>query len=371
MDFTLTAEQDELGGLSRQILTDRVTPDRLRELEAGDVRFDPGLWSALAAAGVLSAALPEPAGGAGLGLLEQCSVLIEIGRTVAPVPYLPSVVLGAACVAIFGSPAQQQRWAAPAARGELILAAALAEDDNEDVRVPATTAHKSEGGWQLTGAKTTVLAGTIAELLLVPASTPDGPAVFLVVPDDPGVTVTPQEVTGGDGTALVELARARVPGDRVLGSIAAGSEIVDWLVARATVGLCAHQLGVTERALELTAAYARSREQFGKPIGSFQAVSQRLADGYIDIEGIRLTLWQAAWRLAEGLPADTEIATAKFWAAEAGHRVAHTAVHVHGGVGIDLDGDVHRYFTAAKHNEFALGGATAQLRRIGAALASS
>ncbi len=128
---------------------------------------------------------------------------------------------------------------------------------------------------------------------------------------------------------------------------------------------------MTERALELTAAYARSREQFGKPIGSFQAVSQRLADAYIDIEGIRLTLWQAAWRLAEGLPSDTEIATAKFWAAEAGHRVAHTAVHVHGGVGIDMDGDVHRYFVAAKHNEFALGGATAQLRRIGVALASS
>ncbi len=137
------------------------------------------------------------------------------------------------------------------------------------------------------------------------------------------------------------------------------------------MGLCALQLGVSERALELTAAYARSREQFGKPIGSFQAVSQRLADAYIDIEGIRLTLWQAAWRMSEQLPCEIEIATAKFWAAEGGHRVAHTAVHVHGGVGIDTDGEVHRYFVAAKHNEFALGGATAQLRRIGAALASA
>jgi 3-oxocholest-4-en-26-oyl-CoA dehydrogenase beta subunit len=204
----------------------------------------------------------------------------------------------------------------------------------------------------------------------VPASTPDGPAVFAVAPTDPGVLVRPQQVTGGDATALVELSRATVGDDRLLGDVGAGREIISWLVARATIGLCALQLGVTERALELTAAYARSREQFGKPIGSFQAVSQRLADGYIDVEGIRLSLWQAAWLLAAGQPGETEVATAKFWAAEAGHRVAHTAVHVHGGVGIDLEGDVHRYFVAAKHNEFALGGATAQLRRIGAMLAS-
>jgi 3-oxocholest-4-en-26-oyl-CoA dehydrogenase beta subunit len=370
MDFTLTLAQDELSALSRQILTDRVTSERLREIEAAGTRFDASLWADLAKAGVLSAALPETLGGAGLGLLEQCSVLVEIGRTVAPVPYLPSIVLGASALAAFGTPDQQERWAAPAARGELILAAALAEDEGEDARAPAAMALQAAGGWQLTGAKTTVLAGTIASLLLVPASTPSGPAVFLVAPDDPGVTVRPQQVTGGDATALIELRSAIVPDDRVLGGIAAGRELSGWLVARATIGLCALQLGVTERALELTAAYARTREQFGKPIGSFQAVSQRLADAYIDIEGIRLTLWQAAWRLAEGLPSDTEIATAKFWAADAGHRVAHTAVHVHGGVGIDLDGDVHRYFVAAKHNEFALGGATAQLRRIGAALAS-
>jgi 3-oxocholest-4-en-26-oyl-CoA dehydrogenase beta subunit len=370
MDFTLTSVQDDLAGLSRQILADRVTQERLREIESRETRFDASLWAELAKAGVLSAALPEAVGGAGLGLLEQCSVLIEMGRAVAPVPYLASIVLGASALAEFGSPDQQERWAGPAARGEVILAAALADDHSDDLRVPATSAHQSDGGWQLTGAKTTVLAGVIADLLLVPASTPAGVAVFLVAPGDPGVTVRPQQVTGGDGTALVELTRALVPDDRVLGGIAAGRDIIDWLVARATVGLCALQLGVSERALELTAAYARSREQFGKPIGSFQAVSQRLADGYIDVEGIRLTLWQAAWRLAEGLPSETEVATAKFWAADAGHRVAHTAVHVHGGVGIDTDGDVHRYFVAAKHNEFALGGATAQLRRIGAALAA-
>ena len=157
--------------------------------------------------------------------------------------------------------------------------------------------------------------------------------------------------------------------DRVLGG-AVGAGVADWLVARATVGLCAMQSGVIERALELTAEYAKSRVAFGRPIGSFQAVTQRLADAFVDVEAVRLTMWQAAWLLAAG-PArpDVAVATAKFWAADAGHRVAHTAVHVHGGMGIDVTYPVHRYFVAAKRNEFALGGATAQLRRIGGALA--
>lgn len=135
------------------------------------------------------------------------------------------------------------------------------------------------------------------------------------------------------------------------------------LLLRATVGVCAQQLGVLERALEMTVTYASERVQFGRPIGTFQAVAQRIADAYIDVEAVRLTMWQAAWSLD---PAD--ISVAKFWAADAGHRVAHTAVHVHGGVGIDLDSPVHRYFVMAKRLEFSLGHATDQLRRLGSLL---
>ena len=146
MDFTRTSAQDELGGLSRQILTDRVTPEQLREIERSGTGFDGALWSELAKAGILSAALPEAAGGVGLGLLEQCSVLLEVGRTVAPVPYLPTIVLGASALAEFGTAEQRQRWAEPAGRGEAILTAALAEDGSEDPRRPASTAYESDGG---------------------------------------------------------------------------------------------------------------------------------------------------------------------------------------------------------------------------------
>jgi acyl-CoA dehydrogenase len=375
MDFTLNEAERELADLTRKILTGRLTPERMRAVEAGD-GFDRALWADLAGAGILSAALPEPLDGAGLGLLAQCCVLAELGRAVAPVPYLASIVLGASALARFGTPQQQDRWAAPAGRGEIILTAALAEEDGDDPRAPSVSAERMKGegaggaGWRLSGVKTTVFAAAQAGLMLVPAATPPDVTVFLVDPAGDGVTVQPQRITGGTAGRVV-LDGVRVPAGRVLGSPGQGREITGWLLAHATVALCALQLGVVERALEMTAEYARNRVQFGKPIGGFQAVAQRLADGYIDVEAVRLTMWQAAWQLAAGQPSETAIATAKFWAADAGHRVAHTAVHVHGGVGIDLDYPLHRYFLAAKQGEFALGGATTQLRRIGTALASS
>ena len=378
MDFLPNEAQQELSALSRRILTQRVTPQRLSEVEAAGDRFDPALWADLASAGILAAALPDSLGGAGLGLLEQCSVLAEIGRTVAPAPYLASIVLGAGALAQFGTPEQQHQWAGPAGRGELILTAALSEEDGDDPRAPAASAERMKGdgeggmgrwagggGWLLSGVKTAVLAAPRAGLMLVPAATPHGVTVFLVAPTDDGVTVQRQEITDGDSAARLVLAGVALPDDRVLGRPEAGAEITDWLVSRGTVGLCALQLGVVERALELTSQYAQSRVQFGRPIGSFQAVAQRLADAYIDVEAVRLTMWQAAWRLSAGLPSDTAIATAKFWAADAGHRVAHTAVHVHGGMGIDTSYPLHRYFVAAKRAEFTLGGATAQLLRLG------
>jgi acyl-CoA dehydrogenase len=365
MDFGQTESQRELAALARQILTDHVTPTRLREVDQSGVHVDRDLWQRLVSAGVVGAALPERIGGGGLDLLEMCSVLIELGRVVAPVPYLGHVV-GTAAVGWFGTDEQRDEFARPAVAGELLLTLALAEDLGTP-EAPTTRAVPVEGGWQLTGSKAVVPAGTVADVFVVPARTDAGVGVFIVRRDDEGVGVTPQRLTDGDAGATLDLAGVRLPAGRLV----PGADTAHWIVARATIGTCAHQAGVLERALELTAEYARTREQFGRPIGSFQAVAQRLADAYIDVEAVRLTMWEAAWRAAQPLPCPTEIATAKFWAAEAGHRVAHTAVHVHGGMGIDVDGPLHRYFVAAKLNEFSLGGATAQLRAIGAELAAT
>jgi alkylation response protein AidB-like acyl-CoA dehydrogenase len=363
MDFTTTEAADDLGGLVRTITESVCTPEHQRELDKLDQRFDRDLWPKLIDADVLSAAAPESLGGGGFGVLEQVAVLVALGRQLAAVPYLESVVLGAGALAKFGPDALQQEWGTRAITGEKIITPALDGDMGEGpVRATA-----SGNGYRLTGTRTQIGYGPVADAFLVPAETDSGVKVFLVTAGDDGVSVESLKTTGHGSVGHLELHGVEVNADRVIG----GDEVVGWLTTHGTLGRSAFQLGVLERALELTAEYAREREQFDRPIGSFQAVSSRLADGYIDVKGLRLTLTQAAWRLSEDLPADIEVSSAAFWAADAGHRGAHTTVHVHGGVGIDLDHPVHRYFLAAKQAEFAVGGATGQLLRIGRELADT
>ncbi|NNH73549.1 acyl-CoA/acyl-ACP dehydrogenase [Nocardia uniformis] len=373
MDFTLTEAQQDLARLTAEVTGKLVTADRLRALDkntdaAGDttVRFDESLWKSLAETGVLAATLPETVGGSGFGALEQSSILRELGKSVAAVPYLWSIVLGANALARFGSDTQRE-LAAQAATGESILTVALSEERNWEPAEPVTTADEN-GAWRLSGIKIAVPYARQASRILVPATVSGVAAVFLVDPAEPTVHIADQLVTDRSPEAEVELAGAPA---ELVGTLDQGPEILTWLLEHAWFGLAAQQLGTVERGLELVADYAREREQFNRKIGSFQAVAQRLADAYIDVQGVRLAVQQAAWLLSENLPAAAEIHTAKFWAADAGHRIAHTVVHVHGGVGIDRDHIVNQYFTAAKHNEFALGGASDHLRALGGLLADA
>lgn len=363
MDFTTTEAATDLGGLVRDITEAVCTPDHQRDLDTLDERFDRDLWAKLADADILSTAAPESLGGSGFGVLEETAVLVALGRQIAAVPYLESVVLAAGALEKFGSEELQQQWAVPAVTGSKILTVAL---EGEMGQGPVR-AQSSGGGHTLTGTRALVGYAPVADAFLVPAETESGVKVFLVAADDAGVSITSLNTTGHGSVGHLELHGAIADASRVVGD----GEVVESLATRGALGHSAFQLGVLERALELTAAYAREREQFDRPIGSFQAVGQRLADGYIDIKGLRLTVTQAAWRLSEGLPADLEVGTAAFWAAEAGHRVAHTTVHVHGGVGIDMDHPVHRYFLAAKQTEFAVGSATGALLGIGRELAAT
>ena len=331
MDFLFTPEQDEAAELAAQILADKTTNERLKEVEAGGDRFDRELW----------ATLGDAFDWTELDLVMLARVLVECGKRVAPVP----LAVHAACITVLGD----------AVDPSSLYAAAVAE---ERAHLPASPTVTADADGVLTGTKTLVRAGMAADALLVTATGPDGPGVYLVDATADGVERAAQKTSDGDVAALVTLTNAA--GTRIGGADTA-TRLGQLLVALSA----AEQLGVTEGALALTAAYARTREQFGRPIGTFQAVSQRLADGFIDVLGQRLTLWQAIWRLQEGLPAETEVATAKLWAADAGHRIAHTTVHVHGGVGIDLDGVAHRYFTSGKRFEFLFGGATEQALAIG------
>ncbi|WP_336086592.1 acyl-CoA dehydrogenase family protein [Nocardia sp. SSK8] len=363
MDFTPTEAQLDLARLTGEICAKLVTADRLRELDTAG-RFDEQLWKALADAGVLAAALPEDLGGSDFGALEQTAILRELGKAAAAVPALWSVVVTADALARFGD-ADQRALAARAGTGEIVLTAALAEPLRATTDAPGIVATEGDG-WTVTGTATTVPFADRAARILVPATVSGQPAVFVVDPEHASVTRTAQQVVDLAPEFLVEFADTPA---RLLGTLDTGAEVLTRLREHAWLGLSALQLGTLERALELTAEHTRTREQFGKPLGSFQAVAQRLSDAYIEIGGLRLAVTQAAWRITEGLPATEAVHIAKFWAAEAGHKVAHTVIHVHGGLGIDRDHIVHNYFTAAKHHEFALGGATPHLLALGAELA--
>jgi alkylation response protein AidB-like acyl-CoA dehydrogenase len=364
MDFAYTPEQEELRALAGQVLADHATPQRVAAVEATEERIDRDLWAALAGAGLLGVAVPEADGGGGLGIVELSILLEEVGRAVAPVPVYATLVLGALPIAELGSPEQRERYLPAVVRGELLLSGALTEPRNPDPLAPATRAAAGQGGWRLEGVELGVPVADAAAAMVVAAATDEGPRLFLVDPRGAGVGLERQEVTNHEARFLVSLDGA--PGEPL-----GGPGALAWLVRRATVALCAMQVGVTERALRMTAEYTSSREQFGRPLSAFQAVSQRAANAYVDVEGIRLTSQAATWLLAEGRDADAAIAVAKFWAAEAGQRVVHAAQHLHGGVGVDLSYPLHRSFLWAKTLELELGGATHQLLRLGDMLAAS
>ena len=383
MDFEFDEDQAALSELAGRILSERSTPERLKEIEAeasaGGDGVDRKLWSDLAEAGLLAAPLPEESGGAGMGLAGAGVVLEEVGRRAAAVPYLETV-LSALAVERFGSEAVRESLPAMAA-GSLIVTPALTEAQG-DLRFPVATASPDTdaggaSGWKLDGEKICVPAGMAADAFLVPVMFPDRSTGVVFVPaGTAGLTRVRQDATAGRPEALVRLSGARVAGDAVLGSDSSGGgsereEVLDWLVDRVTAALALLVAGALDEALRMTAAYVKERKQFDRPLATFQAVGQRAADAYIDAMGVRLTAWQAVWRLSVGLPASDEVTIAKYWASEAGQRVVHTCQHLHGGIGMDRDYPVHRYFLLAKQVDLALGGAAPQLADLGKRIAAA
>jgi acyl-CoA dehydrogenase len=349
MDFSLTADQEALRDLTHQMLADRCRPEHLKAVAATESAVDLDLWRTMAASGLVGVGLPETVGGGGLGFLEVCIVLEEVARAAAPVPAFAVMALAAPALAQFGG----DRHLDGVAAGERVVTAALHEPAG-DVRRPGTRA----AAGRVTGEKVCVASGPLADTFVVSAV--DG--LHVVAADAAGVTVERQDTTSG-------IPEARVSFDDAPAVALAGPEALDWLLDRASAAQCVMMAGICDAAVRLTADYAKERVQFERPIATFQAVGQRVADARIDSEGVRLTAWQAAWRLAAGLPAAEQVAAAKFWAAEGGQRVVHAAQHVHGGVGVDRDYPLHRYFLAAKQLELDLGGAAASLVRLGRMLA--
>ncbi|MAT93419.1 MAG: acyl-CoA dehydrogenase [Halioglobus sp.] len=371
MNFEFSDDQKAIRDLAQQIFSDRATDDFLLQFSRTDETYDEELWRTLAQQGLLGIAVPEALGGSGLGLVELCLVLEEQGRRVAPVPLYASLVLGALPLAEFGSEQQQQRYLQPLVAGELKLSAAVAEVAMNAALAPQLQARREGEHWVLDGERAVVPDGAVADALLVPATDDAGQVSFFVVERaQPGVSVTPLPIgLSGERAANVSFAGVTLGDDALLGAAGQGEEILEWLVARANVGHCALQVGVTEEAMKRTAAYVSERKQFGIPLGSFQALAMRMADSYIDVEAIRSTYWLALWRLSEGLDARAEVRAAKWWACDAAHRVVSTSQHLHGGMGADVEYPIHRFFLLAKQISYSLGNASQQLEQLGRLLA--
>lgn len=366
MDFTFSDSENEIAQLARTILDDLATNELLRAHENSGNPHDAALWAALAKADLLGLAIPEADGGSGLGFLSLCRFLQEIGRAVAPVPAYSTLVLGAMVLGEFGD-ADQRAILPEVAAGRAILTAALHEADSSDPLAPTTSV---DANGAFTGVKLLVPSGTEADRILVPARAADGSiALGWFSPSGGGVKATAQRESDGLAAASLELTNA-TPIAR-LDSNGNGAEILRWLVERAIVARCMMMVGVTERALEMTGAYGRERVQFERPIGSFQAFHQRAADAYIHIESMRLTTWEAAWRIAEGKDATSQVTVAKYCAAEGGAFASFACQHLHGGIGIDVDYPLHRYFKWAIQLEHEFGSARHQLTKLGRAIAAN
>ena len=368
MDFALSDEQVEIRDLAARLLTDTVTQERLREIEASaEPGFDRKLWSALAEAGLLGVTIPEENGGLGLGWLDAAQVLEQVGRTVAPVPLIPMLpavtVLSrhAAKVDVVASLLSE------VASGAKVVTIALVETLG-DPYAPSTTARRDGDGWVLEGEKICVPVGTYADAFLVSAQISDSEAgVFLVPAAASGLSREEQPTITYAPESTLTLSGVRVSDEALIGS--ADGSILAELIELAQAAIFTAQVGVSAEAVRLTAEYTRTREQFGHSIALFQAVGQRAADAFIDTQAIRLTALQANWQLAEQIPAEREVAVAKYFAAEAGQRVARASQHLHGGMGADREYPLHRYYVWAKHLELSLGSGTRQLTRLGQLLA--
>ena len=365
MDFRFDETQQAIIDLAERVLGDHSGHEHLRHLErSGGPRIDRDLWSRLAEVGVLSAFLPERHGGAGLDLSALGGVLEVVGRTAAAVPLWETLGLAVLPVAEFAPADLAAEVLGAVGRGEMVLSAGWHEDGAQPL-LPTTIAARVDDGWQVTGTKVCVPAGAVADAVVVPAAVEEGSVgLFLVRTDGEGVGVEPLRTTFGDPQAALLLANAPA---RLVGE---GIASLRWAYERAVATECALAVGVCAEALRLTAEYTTERRQFDVPIASFQAVAHRAADAYMDTEAVRLTTRQALWRLGAGLDAAAAVATAKFWAAWGGQRVVHTAQHLHGGVGVDRDYPLHRYFLQAKQLELQLGGTTPQLLALGELIAS-
>ena len=365
MDLGLTEIQLMLKTSAQDFLSRECSTTLVREMEADERGYPDELWRQIAGLGWSGVPFPEQYGGTGGDFLDLAVLLEEMGRSLVPSPFFSTVILGGLTVLDAGNDAQKGDLLSRVCDGSglMTLAVTEASASYEAWGVETTATADGDGYALLHGAKLFVPDAHVADVMIVAAKTTqrgdpeDGITLFLVPSGLPGIEVSPIRIIGNERQFEVALNNVRVPASSVLGNVNGGWPIAERAIQRAIAGHCLTMLGGASAVLDMTVEYVKQRTQFGRPVGSFQAVQHHCAQMATDVEGCRGVAFQAAWRLAQDLPAQREVSIAKAWISQAYRRVCATAHQCHGAIGFTKEHDLQLYTRRAKVQELGYGDA--------------
>ena len=372
MDLGLNETQQMLRTSAREFLEAECPASYVRDMEQDERGYTPQFWDKLAGLGWLGLVFPERYGGSELGFVELAILLEEMGRVLLPGPYFSTVLMAGMTIAEAGSDDQKREYLSGIASGRLIMTLALTEPSGRwDAEGVQATAEPLGAGYALNGVKLYVPNANVSDHVIVAARTgqrESDVSLFVIPSNTGGLTITALQTIASDKQSELALDNVYVPGSALLGEFNGGWDTIEKALAWGAAGKCAEMLGGAQQALDMTVAYAKQRIQFGRSIGSFQAVQHHVADMAADVEGCRYITYQAAWALAEGLPAKREVAMAKAWVSDAYHRVCMTAHQCHGAIGFTKEHDLQLYSRRAKAGELMFGDSEFHMEKVATAV---
>jgi alkylation response protein AidB-like acyl-CoA dehydrogenase len=368
MDFGFSDEQDMLRQTARAFLEENCPSTFVRQMMEDDKGYAQDLWKQMADLGWLGLAFPEAYGGQGFGFVDLAVILEEMGAALLPSPFLSSVLLAGQTILLGGSEEQKQTYVPKIADGSLIATLAMAEPSGRfDAEGIADVWATPEGdGFRISGTKLFIPDAHVADVMVVAARTKEageksfGVSLFLVDSANSGVSTTLLKTMDQTRKQCeVVFDNVSVGRDRLIGMVDMGWPILRKVLNIATVALCAEMIGGAQRVLDLSVAYAKERVQFGRPIGSFQAIKHKCAEMMLQVESAKSAAYYAAWAVEEDVPeAPLAVSMAKAYCSDAYRHTAGEGIQVHGGIGFTWEHDMHLYFKRAKYAEFTFGDAT-------------
>jgi len=368
MDLGLSEAQQMLKNSAQEFLEAECPDTYVREMEDDERGYTAEMWQKLAEQGWLGLIIPEKYGGVELEFQDLIILLEEMGRHMLPGPYFSTVVMGGMSIMEAGTEDQKQEYLPRIAEGQIIVTLALNEPSGRwDAEGIQLTADKSGDGYVLNGTKLFVPNAHVSDNLVVAARTGEEDtdiSLFIVSSQAKGVTQNLLKTIASDRQSEVVFEKVEVPSSALLGEKNAGWATIEKVLQWGAIGKCAEMSGGGQEVLDMTVEYAKQRTQFGRPIGTFQAIQHHCANMATDVEGAKFITYQAAWKLSEGLPAEREVAMAKAWVSEAYRRVCALGHQSHGAIGFTKEHNMQLYSRRAKAAELAFGDADLHLERV-------